>query len=254
MNLIHSLILGLVEGLTEFLPVSSTGHLILTAKILALPQSEFLKSFEIIIQLGAILAVVALYGRSLLLNAEILKRILAAFLPSAVLGLFFYKFIKKFLLSSQIVLWALFAGGVLLILFEIFHREKETATDEISKMSYRQSFLIGVFQSFAFVPGVSRSAATILGGMGVGLKRKTVVEFSFVLAVPTMLAATGLDLLKSGRPFSGDEILLLATGLAASFAVAVFGMRFFLNFIKNNNFIGFGVWRIAVAVLFWCLR
>lgn len=252
MDLRHAFIFGIVEGITEFLPISSTGHLILTGKLLGFPQSDFLKTFEIAIQLGAILSVVVLYWKSLLMNFEVLKRVAAAFIPTAVLGLVLYKIIKKFLLSSsEVVLWSLFLGGIFLVIFELFHREKEDAHTDLSGIPYSKAILIGVFQSLAMIPGVSRSAATICGGLLLGVKRKTIVEFSFLLAVPTMLAATALDLLKSASSFSADQMGFLGVGFIVSFIVAILSIRFLLFFIKNNNFIPFGIYRIAVALLFW---
>ncbi len=240
--------------MTEFLPISSTGHLILTSKILQLPTTEFLKSFEIAIQLGAILAVVVLYWKSFFVKFEVLKKIIVAFLPTAALGLIFYKVVKEFLLGSEnIVLWALFLGGIFLIIFEWKYNEKPDAVEEVEKISWRQAILIGVFQSVAIIPGVSRAAATIVGGLFLGLKRKTIVEFSFLLAVPTMIAATGLDLLKSGGSFNAGEFGLLAIGFIFSFVTALAAIKFFLNFIKNHSFISFGVYRVVLAVLFWFL-
>ncbi|MBI5071539.1 undecaprenyl-diphosphate phosphatase [Candidatus Falkowbacteria bacterium] len=248
MNFFHAIILGIVEGVTEFLPISSTGHLILVSKVLRLASTDFLKSFEIGIQLGAILAVVVQYFRSFFVKFEILKKVIVAFLPTAILGLIFYKVIKQFLLGSeQVVLWALFLGGVFLIIFEIFYREKQGAAEEIEKISWRQAVVIGLFQSVAMIPGVSRAAATIIGGLILGLKRKTIVEFSFLLAVPTMAAATGLDLISSGGRFSSGEFWLLAVGFIFSFVTALFAIRFFLKFIKNHSFIIFGVYRIILA-------
>ena len=253
MNLFHAVILGVVEGITEFLPISSTGHLILTVKLLGLTSSEFLKSFEIMIQLGAILAVVMLYWRSLL-NLEVSKRVLVAFLPAAVIGLILYKLIKQFLLgNTQVVLWALFVGGLFLIIFERFHRENEASSDELASLPYSKCLFIGLFQCLAMVPGVSRSGATILGGLALGLRRKTVVEFSFLLAVPTMLAATALDLVKNAASFSHDQAAFLLAGGVASFVIAILSIRFLLRFIRFHSFIPFGVYRIAVALGFWFL-
>ena len=244
--------MGIVEGVTEFLPISSTGHLILASKILQLPSTEFLKSFEIAIQLGAILAVVVLYWKSFFVKLEILKKIIVAFLPTAALGLIFYKIVKQFLLGSEgVVLWALFLGGVFLIIFEWKYSEKPDAVEEVEKITWRQALLIGVFQSVAIIPGVSRAAATIIGGLLLGLKRKTIVEFSFLLAVPTMIAATGLDFLKSGGNFSLGEFGLLALGLAFSFFTALAAIKFFLNFIKNHSFVFFGVYRVLLALAWW---
>lgn len=253
MNLLHALLFGIVQGISEFLPISSTGHLMLTAKLMGLSQSEFIKSFEIAIQLGSILAVVALYWRSLFVDFETMKRIAAAFIPTGILGLILYKIIKSFLLNSYpIVLASLFIGGIILIVFEKFH--KEVPVDNgIKSITYKQALLIGVFQSLAMVPGVSRSAATIVGGLSLGINRKTIVEFSFLLAVPTMLAATGLDLVKNAGSFSLDQFLFLLVGFLASFFVSLASIKCLLQFIKNHNFVLFGVYRILIALLFWFL-
>ena len=247
------MVLGVVEGITEFLPVSSTGHLILTSRILGLPSTEFLKSFDIAIQSGAIGAVVVLYGRILLRDREMLKRVMAAFLPTAVIGALFYKLIKGFLLGSTLVVAAaLFIGGILIVVFEKFHSPKEPSTPaQGPSVTYTQALLIGLFQSLAMIPGVSRAAATILGGLWLGIKRKTIVEFSFILAVPTMLAATGYDLWKTRAVFSWDEMTLLAIGFVVSFIVAVLSIKFLLHFIKKHSFEAFGYYRILAAVLFF---
>jgi undecaprenyl-diphosphatase len=244
--------LSIVEGITEFLPISSTGHLMLTASILGLSQTEFLKTFEIVIQFGAILSVIVLYWKSLLVNFEILKRVVVAFFPTAVLGLLFYKIIKQFLMTSnQVVLWSMFIGGICLIVFELLHKEKDDAIEDLSTISYRTSLMIGLFQSIAMIPGVSRAAATIVGGLILGLKRKTIVEFSFLLAVPTMLAATGLDLMKNVSQFSVAQLNLLSIGFIVSFFSALLGVKFLLAFIKHHSFISFGIYRIILALLFW---
>ena len=252
MTYLHTLILGIIEGVSEFLPISSTGHLMLASYLLHLKQTDFQKSFEIAIQLGAILSVVVLYWRALLVNFEILKRIITAFIPTAILGFIFYKIIKRVLLGSNtVVLYSLLIGGIFLILFELWHREKEGASEEISDISYSKSFMIGLCQAVAMIPGVSRSAATIIGGLVLGIKRKTVVEFSFLLSVPTMVAATGLDLMKSGRHFSSEEFNLLFVGFISSFIVALLSIKWLINFIKNHTFISFGIYRILIALLFW---
>ena len=251
MNLWHAVILGMVEGITEFLPISSTAHLMLAGRLLGLEKTSFLTTFEISIQLGAILAVVSLYWRSFFVRLEILKRITVAFLPTAVLALFFYKKIKQALDSDATALWSLFIGGILLIAFERWHREKDSAEDDLSKMSYGQAFTIGLFQSIALIPGVSRAAATIIGGLCLGFKRKTIVEFSFLLAVPTMMAATGYELLKNASVFSKDQFSALAVGGIVSFVVAILSIRLLLRFIQNHNFTWFGFYRIAIALIFW---
>jgi undecaprenyl-diphosphatase len=248
MNLIHAVILGIVEGITEFLPISSTGHLILASALLGLPGSAFVKSFEISIQLGAILSVVVLYARKLVMDRETMKKIIVAFLPTGIIGFLLYRLIKHYLMgSSLVVIVAMAVGGILLIVIEM---RQKNAPPGVATISYRQAFLIGVAQSLAVVPGVSRSAATILGGLALGVERKAVVEFSFLLAVPTMMAATGLDLLKTGASFKFAEIELLAAGFVVSFVVALLSIKFLLRFIQTHTFIPFGIYRIAAAILF----
>ncbi|MDD5464839.1 MAG: undecaprenyl-diphosphate phosphatase [Candidatus Omnitrophica bacterium] len=254
MHILVVLIFGIVEGITEFLPVSSTGHLMLTAKLLRISQSEFIKSFEIAIQLGAILAVVVLYWDRLMKSREIWKRLAVAFLPAALIGALFYKMIKRYLLgNNEVVLWSLFIGGLFLIIFELLHREKKDAVEELSAVSYPQALVIGLFQSVAMVPGVSRAAATIIGGLVVGLKRKTIVEFSFLLAIPTMLAATALDLFKSAQVFKPEQFVSLGTGFIVSFLVALAAIKFLLSFIKRHSFVAFGVYRVIIALVFWSI-
>jgi len=253
MNIFQSVVLGIIEGVTEFLPISSTGHLILTAHLLKLVQTNFLKSFEVAIQLGAILSIVFLYWKTLLLNKEVIKRIIIAFIPTAVIGILFYKIFKEVLLEKSIVLWALFLGGIFIIVFERLYKEKNNSVEEIQNMSFSQAFLIGVFQSIAIIPGVSRAAATIIGGLILGLRRKAIVEFSFLLAVPTMLAATVFDLAKNINDFSFQQLDFLAVGFITSFFVALISVKFLLRFIKKHSFVSFGIYRIILALLFWLI-
>jgi undecaprenyl-diphosphatase len=253
MDFITAFILGIVQGISEFLPISSTGHMILASHLMGLKHTEFLKSFEIAIQVGTILSVVVLYWRSLLVDFEVIKRLVVAFIPTGVLGLTLYKLIKGYLLGSEtVVLCSLLIGGIFIIAFEYWYREKEDATSEIREISYKNAVIIGLFQSIAMIPGVSRSASTILGGLWLGLKRKTIVEFTFLLAVPTMLAATGYDLIKSGSQFSFDQIQYLLVGFVTAFVVALLTIKFLLQFIKTHTFIPFGIYRI-VLVVFWFL-
>jgi undecaprenyl-diphosphatase len=251
MDITAAVVLGIVEGFSEFLPVSSTGHLILAGRLLGLEESNFVKSFDIAIQLGAILSVVVLYWRSLLVDLDTIRKVTAAFLPTGFIGFILYKIVKNILLgSSAVVLWSLFIGGIILILFEMLHKEKDSDAALFSDITLRQAFLIGVFQSLAVIPGVSRSAATIVGGLILGMKRKLIVEFSFLLAVPTMLAATVYDLYKNGADFSISQLNLLVTGFVVSFVVALASIKFLLRFIQNRTFIVFGIYRI-VLVLVW---
>ncbi|MCK9351479.1 MAG: undecaprenyl-diphosphate phosphatase [Candidatus Paceibacterota bacterium] len=251
MTIFHAIILGIVEGLTEFLPVSSTGHLILAGKFLGLPGGNFEKSFDIIIQLGAILSVVVLYWRVFLRDIPALKKICVAFLPTAVIGLALYKFIKQLMGSEWVIVWALFLGGVILIVFEHLYKKKPKMelVENISQISYKNAFLIGLFQAISVIPGVSRSGATIVGGLSLGIKRETIVEFSFLLAVPTMCAATGLDLVKNWRSFSADDAGILAAGFVTSFIVALVCIKLFLGFVRKYDFTSFGIYRIVVAII-----
>ncbi len=255
MNYLHAFILAIVEGLTEFLPVSSTAHLILAGKLLQLQETEFLKSFDIAIQLGAIMAVASIWFRRLLKDRELIKRVLVAFLPTGVIGLILYKLVKTFLLgNTRVILWSLLVGGVLLIVFEFLHQKEGKEERNVKDITYKQAFGIGVFQAFAIVPGVSRSAATILGGMLLGLKRKASVEFSFLVAIPTMGAAVALDLFKSADTFSRDELGMMLFGCLISFVVALLSVKALTAFVRNHTFLVFGFYRIALALgLFWVL-
>lgn len=248
MNLIQTLILSIVEGITEFLPISSTGHLILVSDLLKINQSEFLKSFEIIIQLGAILAVVAIFFKKLIINfsLELWKIIFIAFIPSAFFGFIFYKLIKTYLLgNSFVVVLSLLVGGIVMILFEKFYKQKD------KELIYKDYFVIGIFQVFSMIPGVSRAFATIFGGMLVGMKREKATEFSFFLAVPTMFAASILDLLKTNQStWTNSNYFLLIIGFIGSFITAFITIKFLIKFIQNHNFINFGIYRIIIAIVF----
>ena len=247
----QAIILGIVEGFTEFLPISSTAHLILTAKLLQIPETNYVKSFEVIIQLGAILAVVFLYWKKFL-DFEFLKKLIVAFIPTGVLGLVFYKIVKNYLLGNMtVVLTSLAIGGLILILFEkYFSHPRENEDWNVKDVTYKQCLYLGLFQSIAMIPGVSRSAATIIGGRAIGIPKRTIVEFSFLLAVPTMAAATGLDLLKNFHSFNGSQFDSLAIGFFVYFIMAIISIRWLLNYIKNHSFASFGIYRIALVILF----
>lgn len=251
MQIFDAVILGVIEGLTEFLPVSSTGHLILAGKVLKLAETDFLKSFQIIIQLGSIAAVVFLYYKAFL-NKETLKKIIVGSIPTAVIGFGLYKIIKNNLLGSEMtVLWALFIGGAILIIFEIFYKGPDVSEEKTSDITYRQSFFIGIFQCLSVIPGVSRSAATIIGGLSLGIPRKTIVEFSFLLAVPVILGATGLDIAKNTLIFNSTNLGLLIVGFVVAFLVSIVSIKFLVRFVQKNNFIPFGIYRILLALVFF---
>ncbi len=251
MNFFDALILGVVEGITEFFPISSTGHLILVSKLLHLPETEFLKTFQIAIQLGAILAIVVIYWRKLFFDRAVMKRLIVALLPALGIGFLLYSMIKKLFESTLVVVIALFVGGIILILFEWWWKKKKIEGTELTTMTYTTAFFIGLFQTLSVVPGVSRAGATLLGGMILGLKRSAIVEFSFLLAVPTMAAATTLDIWKSAALFSFENFSLLVVGFVTSFVVALLAVRFLLRFIETHTFMAFGVYRIIVAILFF---
>jgi len=255
MNIIDAVVLAIVEGLTEFLPVSSTGHMIIASHLMHVPQTEFLKTFEIAIQLGAIGAVFSLYWRTFLLDWEVGLRVLAAFVPTAVIGFILYKAVKEFLLGNIVVVGgALLAGGVFLVVFELLYKRKGRQAQEagpggMERITYGQAVLIGLCQALAVVPGVSRAAATIVGGLMLGISRTTIVEFSFLLAVPTMLAATVLDLLKSGHDIHLSDAGVLAAGFVTALVVAGATVKFLLHYVQRNDFIAFGVYRIIAGLI-----
>lgn len=243
MLILHIVLLSIVEGLTEFLPISSTGHLILTSKLLGIGVSEFTKTFEIAIQLGAILSIVVLYFKRFL-NPKLYIKLLVAFVPTAIVGFTLYPLIKGYLLASPgVTLTSLFLGGVFLIFFD-----KSGGKGDIN---LKQAFLIGLFQSISVIPGVSRAAATIVGGMSVGLDRKSATEFSFLLAVPTMFGATTYDLYKSASLFTRSDFGALSIGFVLSFIFALLAVRFLISYVKNHNFRVFGVYRVVLSLVYW---
>ncbi len=250
MNFIHAIIIGIVEGLTEFLPVSSTAHMIIASKLMGLKSDDFAKTFEIVIQLGAILAVAILYIKQLW-NWQNIKKLVVAFIPTAIIGFTLYKLVKSYLMENlTVIVWALIVGGLILIVFEKLHKKENSAGEGngIADVTYKQCLYIGLFQSLAIVPGVSRSAATIIGGLALGLKRKTIVEFSFLLAVPTMMAASGLDLLKNYQNISSSNFGLLAVGFITAFIVGGLSVKFFLKYIQKYDFVPFGVYRVLAGL------
>jgi len=253
MNVLDVLIIGLVEGLTEFLPVSSTGHMILTAYLLRLENTAFLKSFEVAIQLGAILAVMFIYYRRLLTGWAIYQRLLVAFLPTAVIGFLMYKTIKGYLFNATVVSVSLIIGGVILIALDRWLMRQQAQFDELEAMPLKNAFWIGVIQCFSMVPGTSRAAATIIGGALNGCDKKQATEFSFLLAIPTMLAATAYDLLKTGAHFSTQEYGFLALGSVVAFVSAWLAVRLFLKLVVRFGFAGFGIYRIVVGGAFLML-
>ncbi len=250
MSAFQAIILAIIEGLTEFLPVSSTGHMIIGSAVMGISSQSFVKTFTVAIQFGAILSVVVLYWKRFLQSWTFYFILLTGFLPAAVVGFLFNSKIDHLLERVDVVGMMLIAGGLILLYVD---RIFSTAASEGSMtVSYNQSWKIGLFQCIAMIPGVSRSAATIIGGLAQGLNKKTAAEFSFFLAVPTMLAATCYKLLKfymEGNTFGQQEITLLLIGNVAAFTVAMITIKYFIGFLTHHGFKLFGYYRVTVGVI-----
>lgn len=251
MTYLQTIILAIIEGFTEFLPISSTGHLILTQKLLGITTTEFTKSFDILIQLSAVLAVVVLYRKRILHSRHLWKQLIIAFIPTGILGFTLYKYVKAYLLDSvSVIVIALFIGGIILLIIDRLPKFKQ-GSKNISGLNNRNLLSIGLFQSLSMIPGVSRSAASIVGGLFCGLSRLEAVEFSFLLAIPTMIVASGYDLLKTGFSFTGHQYLLILVGSLFSFLSASLAVKAFTSYVGKHNFTLFAVYRIFLAVLVW---
>jgi len=254
MNIFHSIIFGVVEGLTEFLPISSTAHMDITRFLFGISPTDFIKSFEIIIQLGAILAVVVFYFWRVISSRKYILNLIIAFIPTGIIGFILYKSIKSYLLGN---IWvealALIIGGIIIIIFENYFVKKSNNNlsieeeGKIEDMSIKQLITLGIAQAFAVIPGVSRSGAVIIFGRAIGLDKKLITEFSFLLAVPTMLSATLYDIYKSGVSFSSPDWLFIIIGFLVSFLVALAIIKWFLSYIKNHTFKIFGWYRIIIG-------
>lgn len=249
MSLLQSIILAIVEGLTEFLPVSSTGHMIIASSVMGIEANQFVKLFTVAIQLGAILSVVVLYWKRFFKSFDFYLKIGVAFIPAVIAGLFFKDYVDTLLERVDVVGYALLAGGVFFLFMDKLFNTEDEPNQEVT---YPKAFKIGLFQVIAMVPGVSRSAATIIGGLSQKLTRKNAAEFSFFLAVPTMFAATVLSVYKfykDGYTLSAAEINILVTGNVVAFVVAMIAIKSFINFLTKHGFKIFGYYRIIVGIL-----
>ena len=250
MTIVQAILLAIIEGITEFLPISSTGHMIICSSIMGIADQPFTKVFTVAIQFGAILSVVALYWRRFFQTFDFYIKLFIAFIPAVIFGLLFSKKIDALLESATTVGITLFLGGIVFVFIDKWFKATErTGTSVVQPLS---ALKIGLFQTIAMVPGVSRSAATIIGGLTQKLNRTSAAEFSFFLAVPTMFAATVkklYDFHKQGIGFTHDEIKLLAIGNIIAFVVALFAIRTFINFLSKNGFKAFGYYRIAVGLV-----
>jgi len=250
MTILQAIILATIEGLTEFLPVSSTGHMILADSLMKITDTEFTKTFEIVIQLGAILAVLFLYIKRFLVGIDIYIKLIVAFVPTCIIGFLAYKTIKAYLFNPYIVSIALILGGIALILLDKWTGNQKGRYLDLESISYIDALKIGLFQCISMIPGVSRAAATIIGGIYAGFDRKQATEFSFLLAIPTMFAASGLDLIKSGNAIHSHDWLLLLVGGGVAFVFAAVAVKLFIAFVPRYGFKHFGYYRILLGILF----
>ena len=254
MTIFESIVLAIIEGITEFLPISSTGHMIIGSSLMGIASDPFTKMFTVAIQLGAILSVVVLYWRKFLQSFTFYLKLLVAFIPAAVFGLLFEDKIDQLLERVDVVGYMLLAGGVFFLFVDKIFKNNETIEDQ--EVSYPTALKIGFFQTLAMIPGVSRSASTIIGGLTQKLNKKNAAEFSFFLAVPTMFAATGYKMLKfylAGETFGSEQIQLLVIGNAVAFVVAMLAIKSFISYLTKHGFLVFGYYRIVVGIIILAL-
>ncbi len=248
MTTIHAIILGIVEGLTEFLPISSTAHLVLTSNFLKIVQNDQLMVFEIAIQLGAILAVVFIYWKKLF-DINLLTKLFVAFLPTGLVGFLLYKYIKTFLDNEFIIAFALIIGGIILLIVEkiykINYQKQQIQHEEID---YKKAFILGLSQCVAMIPGVSRSGAVMTAGLIMNIKRNILVDFTFLMAIPTMFAATFYSLYKARDVLNTDYLQILSVGFIVSFVIAFIVVKAFLGYIRKFDFVPFAIYRIIFGL------
>ncbi len=252
MTWLQALIIGIVEGLTEFLPVSSTGHMILVSAAMGMQETEFLKTFEISIQLGAIMAIALMYIRRFFKSWDIYYKLLLSFIPTVIIGFLVYDYVK-IMFSPLVVSISLIIGGIVLIFVDKKVENRQSKTPELEKIPVKNALYIGLIQCVSMIPGVSRAGATIVGGVFNGFDKKQATEYSFLLAVPTMIAASGYDLLKTPLDFTSQQIMLLVFGLLVAFASAWGAVKLFLILVEKFGFKYFGWYRIVVGLLFLVL-
>jgi undecaprenyl-diphosphatase len=266
-ELLKAAIIGIVEGITEWLPISSTGHMILVEEFVKINAStEFMEMFRVVIQLGAIMAVVILYFHKLnpLSPKKTLQekkdtlsiwyKVFIGVLPAAIIGLLMDDWLNEHLFNYQTVALMLVVYGILFIVIENYNKGRKFRVQSFKNLSYKTAFLIGVFQVLSLVPGTSRSGATILGAILLGTSRTIAAEFSFFLSIPVMFGASALKLVKFGFDFSREEIMILSVGLVVSFVVSILAIRFLLGYIKTNDFKAFGWYRIVLGAADYIIK
>lgn len=250
MTLLQAIVLAFVEGLTEFLPISSTGHMILTSYMMGIEDNAFVKSFEVIIQFGAILAVLVVYWERFLPNWGFYKKLFVAFLPTGIVGFLVKDYIDILLGKADVVAWSFIIGGLILIWTDKYFAKLNHQGRTTSQLTYKDSVFLGLFQSIAMIPGVSRSAATIIGGLSLSMNRKEAAEFSFFLAVPTLGAATLYKTAKIFKTIDSSQIYILLVGSVVAFFVAILAIKSFIHFLSSHGFKYFGYYRILMGLIF----
>jgi undecaprenyl-diphosphatase len=249
MDIFDSILLGIIEGFTEFLPISSTGHLIVASEFLNIDQTEVTKAYHVIIQFAAILAVLLNYKEKFSIKKiELWKKLILAFIPIGIVGFIFSSQIKA-MFDIKIVAIMFIVGGIVFLIVEKFYKETENHIDDVEKVTYKQALWIGIAQIAALIPGTSRAGSTIIGAMLVGLNRKASAEFSFLLAFPVMCATTGYDLLKHYKDFTDANFVVLGVGFVTAFLVAYLTIKLFLKFLENFTFVAFGIYRIVFGTI-----
>lgn len=266
MNILKAILFGIIEGITEWLPISSTGHMIILNDLVKLEvSSEFYSLFEVVIQLGAVLSVVIIYFKTIFpwgfgKNKKDTKntfnlwgKILIACLPAAIIGLLFDDLLDKYLYNSIVVSLMLIIYGILFIIIESKYHNKDTRVNDLKEITYKDALLVGVFQLLALIPGTSRSGATIIGGLLIGLKRSVIAEFTFFLAIPVMAGASLLKILKYiikvGLSFTGIELMTLLVGSLVAFIISIIVIKFLMNYIRRHDFKVFGYYRIILGII-----
>lgn len=249
MDILQAIIIGIIEGFTEFLPISSTGHMIVASKFLGIEETALIKAYEVIIQLAAILAVMLIYRDKLSFSKiELWKKLMVAFFPLAIVGYIFKDQIKT-LFSVQVVAIMFIIGGIIFLLVEKFYREEKSYITDVESVSYKQALWVGFAQIFSLIPGTSRAGATIIGGLLTGMDRKTSAEFSFLLAIPVMAAVSGYDLLKHYQDFADANWGAFVIGFVVAFVVAYLTIKLFLAYLQRFTFVPFGIYRIVFGLI-----
>jgi undecaprenyl-diphosphatase len=249
LDIFQAIIIGIIEGFTEFLPISSTGHMIVASRFLGIEESALMKAYEVIIQFAAIMAVMLIYREKITFKKiDLWMKLFVAFLPLAIVGFIFKDQIKT-LFNVETVAWMFIIGGIVFLVVEHFYEEKEFHIKDVEKVSYTQAWWIGFAQIFSLVPGTSRAGSTIIGGLLTGLDRKTSTEFSFLLAIPVMAAVTGYDLLKHYQDFADANWIAFVIGFITAFIVAYITIKLFLVFIQRFTFVVFGIYRIIFGII-----